>query len=205
MPMQDFPPTTREDIDEFFAQVVRARLNYLLAHPSSTENQPESALAAPHPTGLISDHVLTQNRQGYDCAFCETNEEDISNKRADLEPTREDISWLDRKIRYSLAVTFAAQQHHQHSDSTTSQGWVDWYQQFFTAVVGVSVLGAGFKFSVVFNEFGSGKDPRASLAAAWMLFVVSIGIASGASLVVHLRKSQITKAMQRTITYKAGW
>jgi len=59
-----------------------------------------------------------------------------------------------------------------------------WFDDFFTAVVAVSTLGAGFTFSVIFssletlNETVDTNAVRHFLIIAWLLFVLSVAMAS---------------------------
>ena len=204
----DLSPTTREEIDDFFGEVVRARLNHLLANPYPSlilKDQPRSVPVAPHHTMFVAGAVPTQDPQGHTCAFCQTDGRDQTKVRPDLCPSKDDIDWLDCRIRNALTISFAKERYHSDSPHPTPQGWVDWYQQFFNAVIGISVLGAGFTFSVVFNDFASDEEPRTALGAAWMLFVVSIGITSGASLLVHMHRAKIAAAMELEMARKERW
>lgn len=206
MPPNDFPPTARKEIQDFFAEVIRARSHYLIANTTLITQAPyEPVAVSPYSTVQRPEPVPEHDMKDRKCDFCRTYGQNQPHSERDLAPSDDDISWLDHQIRHAAAVSFAAQRYHSVSSHRAGQDWVQWYQQFFNAVIGISVLGAGFTFGVVFNDFDANQDPRAALGAAWMLFVVSIGITSGASLLVHVHKSDIAKAMELEMTGKKRW
>jgi hypothetical protein len=59
-----------------------------------------------------------------------------------------------------------------------------WFDDFFTAVVTVGTLGAGFTFSVIFSTLEDLKgnvdttEVRHFLIVAWLLFLLAVGVAS---------------------------
>jgi len=61
---------------------------------------------------------------------------------------------------------------------------IQWFDKFFGAVVAIGTLGAGFTFSVIFSEMENLNDQvdtntvRHFLIIAWLLFVLSVAIAS---------------------------
>jgi hypothetical protein len=64
-----------------------------------------------------------------------------------------------------------------------------WFEGFFSAVLAVGTLGAGFTFSVIFSDLENldktvnTKAVRRFLIIAWLLFVMAVALASvGAAL-----------------------
>lgn len=87
-------------------------------------------------------------------------------------------------------------------DNKTSQESIGekrmkWFDSLFAAVIGISSLGAGFTFSLIFsdpavplNQIGRDEDEfkehiRFLLALSWVFFIAAIGLASGSSLLFN--------------------
>lgn len=68
--------------------------------------------------------------------------------------------------------------------SCLGQRLTTWYDAFFSAVVAVSALGAGFIFSIIFSTLETLNDTvdtyavRHFLIIAWLLFVLAVAMAS---------------------------
>lgn len=70
-------------------------------------------------------------------------------------------------------------------DTPCSQhSFMKWFDKFFSAVLAIGTLGAGFTFSVIFSNLEDLKDTvdtnavRHFLIVAWLLFVLAVAIAS---------------------------
>jgi hypothetical protein len=61
---------------------------------------------------------------------------------------------------HSLAVSLAVQRRHKTWLCLNPLGWLDWYSQLFSATIGIDILGAGFTFSVIFNDFNSSPEDQ---------------------------------------------
>ena len=125
-----------------------------------------------------------------------------------------DRKWFEGELEEAVANTLAFQRRHADSVYLKPQGWLDWYSQLFSAIIGISVLGAGFTFSVIFNDFKAPDDRpkwkkaehvRTCLAASWMLFVISIGVTSFIALVVGVNKKFMLQALEKTCYLDGRW
>lgn len=63
-----------------------------------------------------------------------------------------------------------------------------WFQAFFKAVIGISTLGAGFTFTIIFTDLELQHPPtpafnaetvRTRLSICWLLFVIALMLTSG--------------------------
>jgi hypothetical protein len=87
----------------------------------------------------------------------------------------------------------------------TSQDWLDWYYSVFTAIIGISSLGAGFVFSIIFAKPDDPREGittghvRRCLIISWILFVTSLSSASFATLFVKVNKSFLKPQLDANI------
>lgn len=91
----------------------------------------------------------------------------------------------------------------------TGQRTVKWFDDFFTAVVGVGTLGAGFTFSVIFSTLdtrGGALEPkdtdlvRRFLIIAWLLFVLTVALASVCASAFRMMARPIVQGFNRFST-----
>lgn len=75
------------------------------------------------------------------------------------------------------------------------------YRQINQAVVTIAALGAGFTFTIIFSDVSeprkgfSKDDVKAALAAAWLLFVLAITLASYAAAVQSMREGIVIRSL----------
>jgi hypothetical protein len=74
-----------------------------------------------------------------------------------------------------------------------------WFEKFFSAVVAIGTLGAGFTFSVIFSSLETLNNTvdtdtvRHFLIVAWLLFVLSVAIASLCAAVFQFMDQKFIK------------
>ncbi|KAL4767031.1 hypothetical protein BDW60DRAFT_165003 [Aspergillus nidulans var. acristatus] len=94
----------------------------------------------------------------------------------------------------------------------TSAEWMNWYNTFFTAVIGVASIGAGFTFSTILTQLdppsNTGDNPaeqklqlnhiRLCLSISWLLFVLTLVWASSAALIISINKMMVMEILDRS-------
>ena len=147
MPSSDFPPNTRDELNDFFVDVIRASLGDLLkgAAPGNGQPVPGAGVQAHQAAvDLQPGNVPPKIRQeepnaGCQCQSCKAGR----SPNLFLLPDSEDIQWFNSRFKHALAVSLAVHRRHSTWVYLNPQGWMDWYSQLFSAIIGISVLGAG--------------------------------------------------------------
>ncbi|KAJ9616999.1 hypothetical protein H2200_000720 [Cladophialophora chaetospira] len=263
MVSNEFPPATPDELGDFLAEVVKARLIRLLTEPAPQSralsddrhhrrtqtpysihaerqedaHQQTGRYQAPedhrdpsgHPQAFRQPTENQHQAAGQDQPEHETehlprsNPEDSTARRSTAvsrcsclycqslrtndfkcSPTPEHFVWLDNNLKTSLAIALdAGSRNCEESIKRRSpQEILDWYAQLFSAVIGVSALGGGFTFTVIFSDLAQPRNDdggyvRTCLAASWLLFVSSIAVTSFTALFVStMRKWIIARAKE---------
>ena len=147
MPSSDFPPNTRDELNNFFADVVRASLRDLLRGAAAGGGQPvlgagaQAQQPAPghQPANVPAKIRQEEPHRRCQCQSCQADRMPESF----LQPNSEDVQWFNSRLKHALAVSLAVHRRHSTWVYLTPQGWMDWYSQLFSAIIGISVLGAG--------------------------------------------------------------
>ena len=164
-----------DEVDEIFNELVRAKIAEVVRASSSTIVQMGEGAAK---NGAAKHSV------------------DLNDK-----VTAVDWKWLDHRIRAQLKEAIDTKREDAFV-LLTPQGYVDWWNSLFQAVIAISVLGAGFTFTIIFSDIAIPRGGisrihyvRSCLIASWMLFVMSVAWASFASVVLVVNKTHVLNAL----------
>lgn len=235
----EIPPDTLQEVDDFISDLVRAKLVQSLStainprkvpgNPDSHSNVPpqgvhvQGPLSLPSVAGSATRPQRTQDvkKPNCSCKFCRFRldpKDEVLPDDTDLEALEAVVT---AKANRSLALLVAAHEHSADRRHRDPREWMDWYSQLFAAVVGISTLGAGFTFTIVFSgieapqsikdkndeaaEIKAKETIRTWLAVSWMLFVFSIGLTSTVALLLSEAKGQIVAKIKRMDAEDRNW
>lgn len=154
---------------------------------------------------IFSELVKAKVAEIVGCASTNTQVSGVGrapvSQTSDVKVEAEDWKWLDKLVQRQLKEAIDSKR-----DDTfvllTPQGYVDWWNSLFQAVIAISLLGAGFTFTIIFSDItapygdeGKVQHVRTCLIASWMLFVMSVAWASFASVILAVNKTHVLNAL----------
>ncbi|KAK5099538.1 hypothetical protein LTR70_002439 [Exophiala xenobiotica] len=169
---------------------------------NETETKP-----APQPHEDDSVPSKTTPAPKCSCRHCQSQKD----PQVKFSPSAEDFAWLDSSLRHSVAIALDAQQNcKMHVTHRRPQEMLDWYAQLFSAMIGVSVLGGGFTFTIIFSDLAHPRKRddtyvRRCLAVSWLLFVSSIAVTSFTALFVSMQRKRIVAQIKKVEKKGEKW
>ena len=98
--------------------------------------------------------------------------------------------------------------------NTKAEEMMKWFDSLFAAVIGISTLGAGFTFSIIFSDVpvplhqdGQSEQElknhvRFLLSLSWLFFVAAIAQASAASLLFTFNRDWFLSGLQENLAWQ---